>query len=46
MSGVSAVGEGTAVRLGWDLMGPEQIQLVVRSRYGAFAETGGHKEPC
>jgi len=27
-------------------MRSEETKQVVKSRYGKFAETGGHKEPC
>jgi hypothetical protein len=46
MSGVGTAGAGTASSLAGEPMSPEQVHRVVRSRYGAFAETGGHKEPC
>jgi hypothetical protein len=42
MSGTA--GPGTALRL--PPMSPEQVHRMVQSRYGAFAETGGHQEPC
>ena len=44
MSGVSTAEPRTASRL--EPMSPEQVHRVVRSRYGAFAETGGHEEAC
>ncbi len=44
MSGVGTAEPGTASRL--EPMSPEQVHRVVQSRYGAFAETGGHQEAC
>jgi hypothetical protein len=44
MSGVATAGPGTALRLA--PMSPEQVHRMVQTRYGAFAETGGHQEPC
>ncbi len=46
MSGVITAGPGTALRLAEKPMSPEQVHRVVQSRYGAFAETGGHQEAC
>ncbi len=46
MSEVSTAEAGTALMLAGEPMSPEQVHRVVRSRYGAFAETGGHQEPC
>jgi hypothetical protein len=46
MSGVGTAEAGTALSVAGEPMSPEQVHRVVRSRYGAFAETGGHKEPC
>ncbi|HYR63346.1 MAG TPA: hypothetical protein VET24_12040 [Actinomycetota bacterium] len=42
MSAVSTAEAGTALAG----MSTEQVHQVVQSRYGAFAETGGHQEPC
>ncbi len=45
-NGITAAGEGTASRLAEETISPEQVHRMIQSRYGAFAETGGHLEPC
>ena len=45
-NGMSAAGPGTALRVTEEPISPEQVHRVVQSRYGAFAESGGHQEPC